>query len=411
LDYVSVAVVAALVTYSSTFIVRKGSQRLGFVVKPGGRMIHTQPTPTLGGVAMFVGFIVAMAVARLLPGLGGVFTGSSEPLGVALAGLVIVVVGALDDIFDVSAPAKLAGQILSSSVLWVFGVTMFWFKLPFAGIVVLSASLTPLLTAFWVVAMENAVNLIDGLDGLAAGIVAIASLAFGVYSLKLQSSGQLPPTSLGPLVAFLAFGICVGFLPHNMHRAKIFMGDTGAMFLGLLMAASTSVVGGRTSNVADQTFFFFAPLVIPFVILGVPMLDMVFAVIRRTARRTKVSSPDKEHLHHRLMQMGHGHSRSVIILWGWTSVLALVALVPTFVSETKAIVPAVIVLIAVILWIMLHPSSSTGALHAKASWLQKRSLQRNSQKKAGHGNYFPDLSAGDSESAASVSGEARRLDT
>lgn len=365
MDYVAIIAIAAVVTYLGTFLVRKLSPTFGFVVKPGGRMIHTRATPTLGGVAMFGGFIVAIVVAQLFGVFSPVFSSSSEPIGVALGGLVIVVVGALDDIFDVSAPAKLAGQILSSSVLWIFGVTMFWFKLPFAGVVVLSASITPLLTALWVVAMENAVNLIDGLDGLAAGIVAIASLAFGIYSLKLQSLGQLPTTSLGPLVAFATFGICIGFLPHNIHQAKVFMGDTGAMFLGLLMAASTSVVGGRTSNVADQTFFFFAPLAIPFVILGVPMVDMAFAVVRRTARRTSVSSPDKEHLHHRLMQMGHGHARSVVILWAWTSVLALVALTPTFISETKAIVPVVIVLVAVILWAMFHPGSNGRRKHAR----------------------------------------------
>ncbi len=370
MDYVAIVAIAAVVTYLGTFLVRKTSTTFGFVVKPGGRMIHTRATPTLGGVAMYGGFLVAFGVAQLLGVFRPVFSSSSEPVGVALAGAVIVVVGALDDIFDVSAPAKLAGQILSSSVLWVFGVTMFWFKLPFAGVVVLSASITPLLTAFWVVAMENAVNLIDGLDGLAGGIVAIASLAFGIYSLKLQALGQLPATSLGPLVAFTTFGICIGFLPHNVHQAKVFMGDTGAMLLGLLMAASTSVVGGRTSNVADQTFFFFAPLAIPFVILGVPMFDMAFAVVRRTARRSAVSSPDKEHLHHRLMQMGHGHARSVVILWAWTSVLALVALTPTFISETKAIVPVVIVLVAVILWVMLHPGTKERRKHARAGWFR-----------------------------------------
>jgi UDP-GlcNAc:undecaprenyl-phosphate GlcNAc-1-phosphate transferase len=353
--YVLIVIVAAAVTWILTFVVRAAAHRYRFVVSPGGRMVHTQPTPTLGGLAMAGGFLCAFGFAWIVPSFRPIFSHSSEPLGVVIAALVITAVGALDDVFDVSAPAKLAGQILSSSMLWIFGATMFWFKLPFAGIVVLSASIIPLLTAIWVVAMENAVNLIDGLDGLAGGIVAIASLAFGIYALKLEDLGQLPTNSLGPLIAFAVFGICLGFLPHNFHPARIFMGDTGAMLLGLLMAASTSLVGGRTTGVADQTFFFFAPLFIPFLILGVPMLDLVFAVIRRTARRASVSSPDKDHLHHRLMQMGHGHLRSVLIMWAWTAVLAGIALVPTFFNQSRAELPFIVAALAITLYTLFRP--------------------------------------------------------
>jgi UDP-GlcNAc:undecaprenyl-phosphate GlcNAc-1-phosphate transferase len=332
----------------------------------------------MGGLAMLLGFLVAFGFASQVKGFHEIFSRSSEPIGIVLAAVVITAVGALDDIFDVSAPAKLAGQILSSSVLWIFGATMFWFKIPFAGVIVLSASITPLLTAVWVVAMENAVNLIDGLDGLAGGIVAIASLAFGLYGLKLEALGQLSATSLGPLIAFVVFGICLGFLPHNFHPARIFMGDTGAMLLGLLMAASTSLVGGRTIGVSDQTFFFFAPLFIPFVILGVPMLDMVFAVIRRTARRTGVSSPDKEHLHHRLMQMGHGHLRSVLILWAWTAVLAGFSLIPTFLHQINAELPIVVAAAGITLYTLFRPGLSRQYRHSRRAKGRKRQggLQR-----------------------------------
>jgi UDP-GlcNAc:undecaprenyl-phosphate GlcNAc-1-phosphate transferase len=326
----------------------------------------------MGGLAMLLGFLVAFGFASQVKGFHEIFSRSSEPIGIVLAAVVITAVGALDDIFDVSAPAKLAGQILSSSVLWIFGATMFWFKIPFAGVIVLSASITPLLTAVWVVAMENAVNLIDGLDGLAGGIVAIASLAFGLYGLKLEALGQLSATSLGPLIAFVVFGICLGFLPHNFHPARIFMGDTGAMLLGLLMAASTSLVGGRTIGVSDQTFFFFAPLFIPFVILGVPMLDMVFAVIRRTARRTGVSSPDKEHLHHRLMQMGHGHLRSVLILWAWTAVLAGFSLIPTFLHQINAELPIVVAAAGITLYTLFRPGLSRQYRHSRRAKGRKR---------------------------------------
>ena len=168
--------------------------------------------------------------------------------------------------------------------------------------------------------------------------------------------GALSATSIGPLIAVITAGICIGFLPHNFHPAKIFMGDTGALFLGLLMAASTSVVGGRTTDVSGETFFFFAPLFIPFFILGVPMLDMAFAIIRRTAKRTGVSTPDKQHLHHRLIQMGHGHRRSVLILWAWTAVLSGFVLTPTFTRTGNALVPFIAAALGVSLYTMFHPA-------------------------------------------------------
>ncbi len=355
MEYAAVALCAALITFVTVPLVKRLSMSTGQVVAPGGRMVHTRATPTLGGLGMLLGFLGAFALAGSMLQFRAVFFDSSEPVGVVLAAIAIAIVGALDDIFDLSAPAKVAGQVISSSLLWLFGVTMFWFKVPFAGVVVLSSSITPLLTAIWVIAMENAINLIDGLDGLAAGIVAIASLAFGIYSVHLASLGQLPGSSIGPLIAFSTFGACVGFLPHNWNPAKIFMGDTGAMLLGLLLAASTSVVGGRTANVSDQTFFFFAPLFIPFLILGVPMADMAFAFARRTAHRVSFAIPDTKHLHHRLVEMGHGPRRSVAILWAWTAILSAFALVPTFIPALAAELPIAILAVAVLLYTLFHP--------------------------------------------------------
>jgi UDP-GlcNAc:undecaprenyl-phosphate GlcNAc-1-phosphate transferase len=355
LRYAVVCLVAAGVTFLVLPLVLRLAHRIGAVVQPGGRMSHARPTATLGGIAMLVGVVVSFLVADRLPGFRPVFLDSSEPEGVVLAALAITAVGVVDDLWNLSAPAKVAGQALSASILWFFGVTMFWFKVPFAGIVVLSSSVTPLLTAVWVIAMENAINLIDGLDGLAAGIVAIASLAFGLYSLHLEAIGALPASSLGPLIAFVLLGVSLGFLPFNWNPAKIFMGDTGAMLLGLLLAASTSVVGGRTANVYDQTFFFFAPLAIPFVILGVPMADLAFALVRRTAKRVSFATPDKKHLHHRLMEMGHGPRRSVVILWIWTAILSAFALLPNYVSGLADEVPIGVAAVGVLLYTFFHP--------------------------------------------------------
>jgi len=183
----------------------------------------------------------------------------------------------------------------------------------------------------WLLGMCNAVNFIDGLDGLAAGIMGIAALAFFFYVLKLSDEGLLAESNIGSLVAVIVVGICAGFLPWNFHPAKIFMGDGGALLLGALMAASTVSVGGRVEDpFSGQTFFFYAPMVIPLLILGVPILDTIFAIIRRTVRRQGLATADKGHLHHRLMRLGHGHRRSVAILWAWTGLLSAFVLWPVY---------------------------------------------------------------------------------
>jgi UDP-GlcNAc:undecaprenyl-phosphate GlcNAc-1-phosphate transferase len=354
--YVGVAVVAAAVTYLAMFPIRATAARIGFVAAPDERRVHSRPTPYGGGLAMWLAVVAAMGVAWALPAFRPVFSGSTEPLGVVLAGTVILVVGLVDDARDMSAPAKVAGQVLAASVLVLLGVTMFQFKIPLAGFFVLSPSVTPLLTAVWVIVITNAVNLIDGLDGLAAGIVAIASAALTVYGLRLVHLGQLPTDNLGPLVAAVTCGACLGFLPHNVHPAKAFMGDAGALLLGLLMAAATMVVGGRTPDVVSgQTYFFFAPLFIPVFILGVPIADMAFAFVRRTARRQGFQTPDKDHVHHRLLRLGHGHRRTVVILWAWTVALSGFVLFPLFDPSGNAIIPFGAVVLGLLLYTFFHP--------------------------------------------------------
>ncbi len=342
LAYLVVGAVAALATYGLCFVVRRLAVRFGAVVLPDDRKVHASPTPTAGGAAMFAAFLIAMAVAWRLPQFRDAFEGSSEPLGIILAVAAIFVVGLVDDLREVSAPAKLAGQVLAGSVLYFLGVTMFFFRVPFGDLLSLSADLQPLVTVLWVVAIANAVNIIDGLDGLAAGIVLIAAGAFFVYSNRLFDAGLIGSENVGPLAAVIACGICLGFLPHNMHPARIFMGDAGAMVLGVLMASSTIVVGGRIDDqFSGQAYFFFAPMVIPIFILGVPIVDTVFAVVRRAVRRTALSVADKDHLHHRLMRLGHGHRRSVLILWAWTAVLSLLILFPPFTGKANALIPLV----------------------------------------------------------------------
>jgi UDP-GlcNAc:undecaprenyl-phosphate GlcNAc-1-phosphate transferase len=337
--------------------VRRLAVRFSFVVMPDERRVHERPTPTAAGAAMFIAFLAAISVASQLKQFRPVFRGNSEPLGVVLGAAVIFTVGMVDDLREVSAPAKMSGQVLAGTVLYFTGLTMLFFRVPFSGTtLVLSPDLAPLMTVLWVVGMANAVNFIDGLDGLAAGIVAIASGAFFVYAHQLFRAGSISADNSGPLVAIICLGLCLGFLPHNFHPARIFMGDAGAMLLGLLMAASTLSVVGQTDNpFSGRTYFFFAPIFIPFFILGIPMLDTAFAIVRRAGRRGNPAKADKDHLHHRLMRLGHGQRRAVLILWAWTALLSGLILDPTFTNRGNGVIPFGVAALGVALYTVFSP--------------------------------------------------------
>jgi UDP-GlcNAc:undecaprenyl-phosphate GlcNAc-1-phosphate transferase len=192
-------------------------------------------------------------------------------------------------------------------------------------------------------------------------VTAIAAGSFFLYGLQLDDAGVLATGSIGPLLAVITLGICLGFLPWNFHPAKIFMGDCGALLLGLLMAASTIAVGGATdAEYSGQSFFFFAPLFIPLVILGVPILDTAFAIVRRATKRASPAAPDKEHLHHRLLRLGHGHRRSVLILWTWTALLSALVLVPAYTGRGNAVMPLAIFGLALLLFTVFHPGRRNG---------------------------------------------------
>jgi len=358
--YLGLFLIAATVSFLTTPLVRRAAVWLGALVAPDMRRVHETPTPTLGGASMVAGFLVAMAAARTMDAFDGVFAASTEVVGVVLAVLLIYVVGLIDDVREVSAPAKVAGMVLAGSVLSFSGISMLYFRFPLLDVFVLSADLSAVFTVAWVVGMANAINLIDGLDGLAAGVVAIGAGSFFLYSLELSNASLLQPGNVGPMLAVITCGVCVGFLPHNFHPAQIFMGDGGALVLGLLMAASTISVGGRTSQEFNgQTFFFFAPIFIPFFILGVPILDTAFAILRRAMSGTSVAAPDKGHLHHRLMNLGHGHRRSVLILWFWSALLAGFVLYPTYTGDGSLLSLVGIVALAVVLagYTWFHPAA------------------------------------------------------
>lgn len=354
--YLVVLAVALGTTLGLTPLVERLARRHGAVVAPDERRVHKRPTPTLGGLAMLGGFLAAMLVAWGLDDLDPLFESSTAPIGIVIAALVIFLVGMVDDLREVSAPAKIAGMVLAGTILSFAGVSILFFRIPFYDLVILTPDLSALVTVVWVVGMANAVNLVDGLDGLAAGLVAIAAGAFFLYGVRLENADVIPEPNIGTLVAIIVLGLCLGFLPHNFHPARIFMGDGGALLLGLLLAASTMAVGGSTDEpFSGQVYFFFAPLFIPLFILGVPILDTAFAIVRRATRRAGVATADKEHLHHRLMRLGHGQRRAVVILWLWTAVLSGFVLYPTYTGKGDAVVPLGVAALGFGLYVFFHP--------------------------------------------------------
>ena len=357
LAYLVVGGAAAVTTGLATPLARQFAERSGLLTAPADRDVHDLPTPSIGGPAMLVGLLAGALVAWLIGDFDAVFATRSEMLGVLVAATIMCAVGVVDDVRPVSAPAKLAGMVLAGSTLSLVGVSLVVLRIPFVDVVLLSPDLSALATVLWVVLLANALNLIDGLDGLATGIVAIAATTFVLYAVRLGNEGVLFEGNPGALIAVLVAGICVGFLPHNVHPARIFMGDGGALMLGLLMAASTVSVGGRTDAAySGQSFFFFAPLVIPLVILGVPLFDMLFAVVRRAATPgLSVTVADKDHLHHRLLRLGHGHWRAVLILWAWTALLSGFVLWPTYSGRGDTVVPIGIAGVCLGLFTVLHP--------------------------------------------------------
>lgn len=356
-DFLVVGGVAALVTLFLTPFTRLLAFRVGAVAPPGERKVHAVPTPSLGGLAMLGGVAAGLTTAWVLGSFEDVFRSFSDIAGVAVAGLIIFAVGLFDDIREVSAPAKVAGIVLAGVALALAGVSVLWFRVPFAGFVQLSSDLSVVVTVVWLLVMANAVNLIDGLDGLAAGIVAIASGTFFIYAVQLGNDGVLFEGNPGALLAVITCGVCIGFLPLNMHPAKTFMGDGGALLLGLMLAASTVSVGGRIDQpVSGQVFFFFAPLVIPLLLLGVPLIDLLLAVLRRATRKgVAISDADKEHLHHRLMRLGHGHRRTVLILWLWTLLLCGMVLYSTITDSGVALMPFAGGALALLLYTVFRP--------------------------------------------------------
>jgi UDP-GlcNAc:undecaprenyl-phosphate/decaprenyl-phosphate GlcNAc-1-phosphate transferase len=338
-DYLLVFAVALATVMVATPVIGKITMALGLAVdRPDERRIHKIPTPRLGGLALFAGVLAGLAVASRLPSFEPMFTTSSEPLAVVLAGLVIMGVGLVDDVRGVSASVKLAGQILAAGTLVLFGIVLLFVYIPGnpGSLIALDRDLAALITILAIVAMINAVNLVDGLDGLATGIVAIAATALLIY---VQSSdAQRAPVrplpdgaaagagSASALILVILIAVCVGFLVYNFHPASIFMGDSGAMLLGLLLGAGgVSAIGNVVLPTRADFAALSVPVLIPVLVLAVPFLDTIWTILRRLRTGRAVFSPDKKHLHHRLVGMGHSHRRAVLTMYYWSALVAFAA--------------------------------------------------------------------------------------
>lgn len=322
-SYLLILLVAAVVTYLLTPAFRSAALKLGAMTPLRERDIHETPTPRLGGVAMLGGLIAAMAVGSFLPFLDPVMSGPA-PWVVLISGAMICFIGAIDDVWGLDPMTRLAAQGLAGLLLAWQGVQLV--SLPVNGVTVGSGGMLLTLSVLAVVGTINAVNFIDGLDGLVAGVMAISGVAFFIYTYALtRESSPSDYSSLAAVIAASMVGVCLGFLPHNIYPAKIFMGDSGAYLIGLLAASSTIVVTGQIdpSSVSQARLMpAFAPILIPVAVLIIPMLDLALAVFRRVKSGRSPFAADRGHLHHKLLDLGHSHRQAVTVMYCWTMAFA-----------------------------------------------------------------------------------------
>ncbi|MEU6840571.1 MraY family glycosyltransferase [Streptomyces sp. NPDC046716] len=334
-EYLLTLCITAAVTYLLTGPVRKFAIVAGAMPEIRARDVHREPTPRLGGIAMFFGLCAGLLVADHLTNLDQVFESSNEPRALLSGAALIWLIGVLDDKFEIDALIKLGGQMIAAGVMVMQGLTILWLPIPGVGTVSLTQWQGTLLTVALVVITINAVNFVDGLDGLAAGMVCIAAAAFFLYAYRIWYGYGIENAAPATLFAAILMGMCLGFLPHNMHPARIFMGDSGSMLIGLVLAAAAISItgqvdpdalklnlGGSTRDTTHALLPVFIPLVMPLTIIAIPFADLVLAIVRRTWNGQSPFAADRGHLHHRLLEIGHSHSRAVLIMYFWSALVA-----------------------------------------------------------------------------------------
>ena len=324
-----VILVAAVLSFLATGPIRSVLVRTGRIAEIRERDVHTQPTPSLGGVAMFTGFLSAVYLAMQLPALTRGFAPvTPEMTAVAVGAFLIVVVGIIDDLYELGALSKFFGQVVVAVTMSVMGLSFNVFYLPFGGgtTLILDPAQGVIVSSLIIVMLINAFNFVDGIDGLAAGLGMIAGAAILVFSLTvLHDQGGAVSAYPPAIICAALVGMCVGFLPHNYEPARIFMGDSGAMLIGLLLAAASISASGKINMSLYGTADFVA-LISPFIVVvaavALPVIDLIMAVIRRVSQGKSPFAADRQHIHHRLLALGHTHRRTVLVLYMWVSAIA-----------------------------------------------------------------------------------------
>ncbi|MEV6753983.1 MraY family glycosyltransferase [Streptomyces sp. NPDC051214] len=366
-EYLLTLCITAAVTYLLTGPVRKFAIVAGAMPEIRARDVHREPTPRLGGIAMFFGLCAGLLVADHLPNLNDVFERSNEPRALLSGAALIWLIGVLDDKFEIDALIKLGGQMIAAGVMVLQGLTILWIPVPGYGMVLLDQGQGTLLTVALVVITINAVNFVDGLDGLAAGMVCIAATAFFLYAYRIWYGYGIEAAAPATLFAAILMGMCLGFLPHNLHPARIFMGDSGSMLIGLVLAAGAiSATGqidgdalslnfGGTRDATHAMLPVFIPLLMPLTIIAIPFADLVLAIVRRTWNGKSPFAADRGHLHHRLLEIGHSHSRAVLIMYFWSALIGFGTVAYSVHSASMWILLVIVALSAVGLVLLMLP--------------------------------------------------------
>lgn len=341
-EYLVTVLLAAIITYLITPFVRDLAIKSGAIAQIRSRDVHVEPTPRWGGLAMWLAMALTLVIVNYLPLVEKSF--GREATGIFLSGTFILFIGMLDDRFDLDPITKFAGQALSAGILLIYGVQILW--LPINGITTLPTNIGQLLTVLFVMVVINAINFVDGLDGLATGIVMICAASFFAFSYLLAVVNGLNRAGAPSLITAVVIGLCLGFLPHNFHPAQIFMGDSGAMFLGLLISASAITLTGQVDASAiteENGGNVLLPLLLPFSILAIPLLDFVMAIVRRVRAGRSPFDADREHLHHRIMRLGLTQQRTTIILYLWTAMFALPTVIAAFTPVWVALLAGTVI--------------------------------------------------------------------
>ncbi|MDN6172031.1 MAG: undecaprenyl/decaprenyl-phosphate alpha-N-acetylglucosaminyl 1-phosphate transferase [Yaniella sp.] len=385
--YLAVVAITALLSFALTPVARMLGVR-GRVYTPSRkRDMHREPIPKLGGAAMAIAVVIAMGLSSLVPFLSGIYQAPIR--GILGAILIILIMGVADDLWDLHWIVKFAGQVVAAGIVAAAGIRVE--AMPVGWIHVDNETAQILITIFVIVLTINAFNFIDGLDGLAAGVAVIGGSAFFLYSYVLtRTINAYDYSNLSTLLTALLIGACIGFLPFNFHPAKIFMGEVGAQLIGLLMATAAVAVtadlgaleGFRFRNVPA-----YMPILLPLAVMLLPLLDLVMAVLRRTARRSSPFTADRGHIHHKLVDGGYTHRQAVLLLYLWTFVIGYGAVSLTYFSA-EVVFAVVAIAMALLVLLTLRPWIIRRAYYRKLNSLRAaRAAQRATEDPSEHGEH------------------------